>query len=175
MDRAAGYASHLDRIGAETIGATARLISTERSFTKFRCVPNLQELSENLMLAIDSFGLTNIPYCMQYPLYVLHWETKVWISGREASMNRKHACAFAQFWVTLGRGRIVYDFRGCHFRLSREFKFNERWHVEPIVDLFNLTNGQTVISEVQTVGPNYKFPSNTINPFLARFGLRFNF
>jgi len=41
--------------------------------------------------------------------------------------------------------------------------------------LFNLTNGQTVISEVQTVGPNYKFPSNTINPFLARFGLRFNF
>lgn len=60
-------------------------------------------------------------------------------------------------------------------RLSREFIFNERWHVEPIVDLFNLTNGQTVISEVQTVGPNYKFPSNTINPFLARFGLRFNF
>jgi hypothetical protein len=60
-------------------------------------------------------------------------------------------------------------------RLSREFIFNERWHVEPIVDLFNLTNGQTVISEVPTVGPNYKFPSNTINPFLARFGLRFNF
>ena len=32
MDRAAGYASHLDRIGAETIGATARLISAERYF-----------------------------------------------------------------------------------------------------------------------------------------------
>jgi hypothetical protein len=60
-------------------------------------------------------------------------------------------------------------------RLSREFVLNERWHVEPIVDLFNVTNGQTVISEVQTFGPNYKFPTNTINPFLARFGLRFNF
>jgi hypothetical protein len=60
-------------------------------------------------------------------------------------------------------------------RVSREFVLGERWHVEPIVDLFNLTNAQTVVSEVQTFGPNYKFPTNTINPFLARFGLRFNF
>jgi hypothetical protein len=60
-------------------------------------------------------------------------------------------------------------------RLSRKFVLNERWHVEPLVDLFNLTNAQTVVSEVQTFGPNYKFPTNTINPFLARFGLRFDF
>jgi len=60
-------------------------------------------------------------------------------------------------------------------RVSREFVINDRFHVEPLVDLFNLTNGQTVVSEVPTFGPNYKFPTNTINPFLARFGLRFNF
>ena len=60
-------------------------------------------------------------------------------------------------------------------RLSRAFVLNERWHVEPLVDLFNVTNAQTVVSEVQTFGPNYKFPTNTINPFLARFGVRFNF
>jgi len=62
-----------------------------------------------------------------------------------------------------------------NLRLSREFVFNDRWHLEPMVDLFNLTNAQTVISEVQTFGPVYKFPTNTVGPFLARFGLRFNF
>jgi hypothetical protein len=60
-------------------------------------------------------------------------------------------------------------------RFSREFVISDRWHLQPLVDLFNLTNGQTVVSEVNTFGPNYKFPTNTINPFLARFGLRFNF
>jgi hypothetical protein len=69
-----------------------------------------------------------------------------------------------------------------HARLSREFVINERWRVEPLIDLFNLTNGQTVVSEVQTLiygtpldQQVYKKPSNTINPFLARFGLRFSF
>jgi len=62
-----------------------------------------------------------------------------------------------------------------NLRLSREFVFNDRWHLEPVVDLFNLTNAQTVISQVQTFGPVYKYPTNTVGPFLARFGLRFNF
>jgi hypothetical protein len=53
--------------------------------------------------------------------------------------------------------------------------FRERLQIEPMVDLFNLTNGQTVVSRVQTFGPNYQFPTNTINPFLARFGLKVNF
>jgi hypothetical protein len=60
-------------------------------------------------------------------------------------------------------------------RFSREFVFADRWHVEPLIDLFNLTNKQTIVSEVQTVGPNYRFPTNVINPFLARFGLKVNF
>ena len=62
-----------------------------------------------------------------------------------------------------------------NLRLTREFVMNERWRIQPIVDLFNLTNAQTVVSRVQTFGPNFKFPTNTINPFLARFGLKFNF
>src|SRR5580700_1009889 len=116
MDRAAGYASHLDRIGAETIGATARLISTERSFTKFRCVPNLQELAKNLMLAIDSFGLTNIPYCMQYPLYLLHWGNESVDIGSGGEYESQACVCLRAVLVTLGRGRIIYDFRGCQFR-----------------------------------------------------------
>jgi hypothetical protein len=49
------------------------------------------------------------------------------------------------------------------------------------VDFFNLTNSQTVISEVTqyTIGaPNggsFLKPSLAINPFVTRFGLRFTF
>lgn len=60
-------------------------------------------------------------------------------------------------------------------RLSREFVMGDRWHVEPLIDFFNVTNAQTVTAWGQYFGSSYKIPGNTINPFLARFGLRFNF
>jgi hypothetical protein len=68
-----------------------------------------------------------------------------------------------------------------NLRFSREFVFGDRWHLIPTVDFFNLTNSQTVISEVTqyTIGvPNggsYLKPSLAINPFVTRFGLRFTF
>jgi TonB dependent receptor/Carboxypeptidase regulatory-like domain len=62
-----------------------------------------------------------------------------------------------------------------NLRLARDFTFNERWHLIPTVDFFNVTNGQTVVGEVGTFGSNYLFPFNTINPFVTRFGLRFTF
>lgn len=66
-----------------------------------------------------------------------------------------------------------------NLRISREFVFNERWHLTPIVDFFNLTNSQTTISEVtQYTPPTGGFflkPSLAINPFVTRFGLRFTF
>jgi TonB dependent receptor/Carboxypeptidase regulatory-like domain len=62
-----------------------------------------------------------------------------------------------------------------NIRFAREFVSRDRVHIEPMVDLFNLTNAQTVTSRAQTFGGNYLRPFNTINPFLARFGLRVNF
>ena len=62
-----------------------------------------------------------------------------------------------------------------NLRISREFVVGDRWRIQPIVDLFNLTNAQTIVSKVQTFGSVYQFPTNTINPFLARFGLKVNF
>src|SRR5580704_1805046 len=68
-----------------------------------------------------------------------------------------------------------------NLRLSREFVFNERWHLTPTVDFFNLTNSQTVISEVTQFtlgaanGGSYLKPSLAINPFVTRFGFRFTF
>lgn len=60
-------------------------------------------------------------------------------------------------------------------RLSREFVMGDKLHVQPLIDLFNLTNGQTVVSENTVCCSAYLKPSNTINPFIARFGLRVNF
>ena len=62
-----------------------------------------------------------------------------------------------------------------NLRFSREFIFKDRWHVEPLIDLFNITNGQTVVAENTVFGGSYQRPANTVNPFLARFGVRVNF
>ena len=62
-----------------------------------------------------------------------------------------------------------------NLRVSREMVLNDRWHIIPTVDFFNVTNAQTVIGEVTTFGSSYLFPFSTINPFVMRFGLRFTF
>lgn len=62
-----------------------------------------------------------------------------------------------------------------NLRFSKEFAFGDKWRLIPTVDFFNVTNAQTVIGEVTTFGGSYLFPYSTINPFVTRFGLRFNF
>ena len=62
-----------------------------------------------------------------------------------------------------------------NLRFSRDFVFSDHYHLIPTVDFFNVTNSQTVVGEVQTIGANYLFPYSTINPFVTRFGLRFTF
>jgi hypothetical protein len=62
-----------------------------------------------------------------------------------------------------------------NLRLSRPTHLGERFSLEPIADLFNLANANTVISEVPTGGSVFQKPTNQLNPFIARFGLRFSF
>jgi hypothetical protein len=62
-----------------------------------------------------------------------------------------------------------------NLRLSRPTHFGERFMLEPIADMFNLGNANTVISEVPTAGAVFEKPTNQLNPFVARFGLRFSF
>jgi len=67
-----------------------------------------------------------------------------------------------------------------NLRLSREFVLNDRWHVIPVVDFFNVTNAQTPVSEnnfidINPANSTYLRPSLTIDPFVTRFGLRFTF
>src|SRR5205823_5336198 len=53
-----------------------------------------------------------------------------------------------------------------NLRISREFVLNDRWRVIPIVDFFNLTNGQTTVSENNFIDIN---PANNtyLKPFLT--------
>jgi outer membrane receptor protein involved in Fe transport len=67
-------------------------------------------------------------------------------------------------------------------RIAREFKVRERVIIKPLIDLFNLANRQTVISVNGTLpssfgdpGSTYLLPFNTINPFIARVGLKIDF
>jgi hypothetical protein len=66
-----------------------------------------------------------------------------------------------------------------NLRFSREFVFQDRWRLMPIVDFFNLTNSQTTIAQVAQYTPpsggSYLKPALAINPFVTRFGLRFTF
>ncbi len=62
-----------------------------------------------------------------------------------------------------------------NLRFSRPTHFGERFTLEPITDFFNIGNSDTVTSEVATGGPVFQKPVTQINPFVARFGLRFSF
>ena len=49
------------------------------------------------------------------------------------------------------------------------------WDAAGKQDLFNIANSNTVISEVPVGGSSFRQPTNQLNPFIARFGLRFSF
>jgi hypothetical protein len=116
------------------------------------------------------------------------------------SVNFQHYTGFpiqptATFSIPNGQGALVPEniilqpaglqrlpsVNQLNLRFSREFVFSDRYRLTPTVDFFNLTNSQTVISEVTqyTIGaPNggsFLRPSLAINPFVTRFGLRFTF
>jgi hypothetical protein len=60
-------------------------------------------------------------------------------------------------------------------RISRPTKFGDsRFVIEPMVDLFNVTNSNVVVAESNFVG-SLRQPSDVLHPFMAKFGLRVNF
>lgn len=62
-----------------------------------------------------------------------------------------------------------------NLRLSRPTHLGDRFMLEPTADLFNIGNANTAISEVPTGGASFMRPTNQLNPFIARFALRFSF
>ncbi len=113
-----------------------------------------------------------------------------WPLGISTSLNFQHYTGYpfrpTQLFTGLAQGSetVALEPQGvlrlpavnlADVRISRPFKFRERWGVEPVADLFNIGNSNTVTSQVSSYGAVYLRPSGVLNPFVARFGLRVTF
>ncbi len=140
--------------------------------------PNLNINRKDNYLNYDSTYVLKLAGSYQFPL------------GFSTSVNFQHYTGYplqptmvftglnqgSENVILLPAGRLrLPSVNLLDLRIAREFVLADRWRIEPVVDLFNLTNSQTVVSKVQTYGPNYLRPADAINPFLARLGLRISF
>lgn len=63
-----------------------------------------------------------------------------------------------------------------NLRISRPIPFLEgKLMLEPVADLFNVGNNSPVLNKATGYGPNFLRPSDVLNPFVARFGLKITF
>lgn len=59
-------------------------------------------------------------------------------------------------------------------RFGRVFRFKGS-RFEPFVDLYNLTNNNTILGDVTTIGSSLGVVSSTVNPRIVKFGAKFEF
>jgi hypothetical protein len=167
-------------------GLYSRTVGGDDAFLDNFTDPNLDINRKNNILNSDATYIFKVDSSYQFPLKI------------DTSVNFQHYTGYPiqptqTFAVPDGEGltpavtrseTVVLQAAGIqrlpsvnllNLRLARDFTFNERWHLIPTVDFFNVTNAQTVVGEVGTFGTNYLFPFSTINPFVTRFGLRFTF
>jgi hypothetical protein len=156
--------------------------SSDDAFTDNFTDPNLDINRANNYLNSDATYIFKVDSSYEFPFKLA------------ASVNFQHYTGYPlqptqTFGVPNGEGDIVSEtvilqpagidrlpsVNLLNLRLARDFTFSDRYHLIPTVDFFNVTNAQTVVGEVTTFGSNYKFPFNTLNPFVTRFGLRFTF
>lgn len=60
-------------------------------------------------------------------------------------------------------------------RISKTFRFRERWRIEPVLDIYNLSNINTTTQEVESVGPTLARPGIIVAPRLFKLGAKFDF
>jgi hypothetical protein len=60
-------------------------------------------------------------------------------------------------------------------RVSKQFKMSGTLKIEPILDLYNITNNNAAVTQVQTVGPALGHISETVDGRLLRLGLKIAF
>ena len=59
-------------------------------------------------------------------------------------------------------------------RVSRTFRLGER-RITPMIELFNMTNADTVVGYNVNVGSSYLRPTEILSPRLVRFGISVDF
>jgi len=60
-------------------------------------------------------------------------------------------------------------------RFSKSFEMRGGLKVEPLLELYNALNNNSTITEVEVVGPNLGFPTETVLPRVLKVGLKVNF
>jgi hypothetical protein len=64
----------------------------------------------------------------------------------------------------------------ANLRISRPTQFHDgKYTLEAVADLFNITNSNSATTRTASYGANYFKPSAILNPFIARFGMKFSF
>ncbi len=63
----------------------------------------------------------------------------------------------------------------ANIRISRPVTIRERYRLEPTMDLFNLSNSNSITSEVATYGASFLKPVDLINPRIVKLGLKVSF
>ena len=140
--------------------------------------PNLDINRQQNYLFLDSTFVWKIDGTYQFPL------------GISTGINFQHYTGYPirpqQVFTGLNQGSETVALQPAadvrlpsvnllNLRVSRPFTFRDRWKVEPTIDLFNVTNGNTISSVVSTYGSSYLYPTNVLNPFVARLALRISF
>lgn len=60
-------------------------------------------------------------------------------------------------------------------RFSKSMEIAGGFKVEPLLEVYNMLNNNSTISEVEVVGPNLGFPTETVLPRVLKLGLKVNF
>lgn len=55
-------------------------------------------------------------------------------------------------------------------RFSRSFRFGRSFMIEPQLDIFNVTNDDTIVRIVDAIGPRFSFPTEILAPRIVRVG-----
>ncbi len=143
--------------------------------------PNLDINRKNSYLDFDSTyifklgGTYDLPWHVTTSVNFQHYTgypiqpTKVF-SGQELPQNSETVALQPAGTVRLPSVNLL------GLRISRPFSvWESRLTLEPLVDLLNIGNSHTVVSEVTSFGGAYLKPSDLLHPFVTKFGLRVKF
>ncbi len=135
---------------------------------------NIKRFSFNGGLRFDSF----LPYYDQFP-YGLGVSTSVRVTKGEPYGRTLNTTGLTQGAITLTvepQGTFFYDTVALvDLRLSKTVTVKGRSKIEGLLDLFNVNNSPAVLSRNNQTGAAFGSVLTTVNPRIARLGIRWTF
>ena len=122
------------------------------------------------------FGLYQFPYDISLSASVQHFTgfpevTSVLVSSNTVALTR-----VSQRVTVEPRGTTrLPDVNMVDLSLRRTFRVRGRYDVEPVLDVFNLTNGSAIRARTTQLGPTYGRASDVQRGRLIKLGVNLNF